>query len=109
MAKKELFDEDLQLAASYFKALSHPARLAIMQYLATTKSCITGDISGEIPLSRTTINQHLKELKMVGLIQGQIEGAKVNYCLDPKTLCFLSTIFHKFFKSIDIKEEYNCK
>jgi len=109
MAKKELFDEDLQLAASFFKALSHPARLAIMQYLASTKSCITGDISGEIPLSRTTINQHLKELKTVGLIQGQIEGAKVNYCLDPKTLCFLSTIFHKFFKSVDLKEEYNCK
>lgn len=82
MAKKELFDQDLQSAATMFKALGHPARLAILKYLAECKSCISGDISDEIPLGRTTVNQHLKELKDLGLIRGEISGVKVNYCID---------------------------
>ena len=61
-SKTDLFDSKLNSAAVLFKALAHPARLAILQYLAETKVCITGDISGELPLSRTTINQHLTEL-----------------------------------------------
>ncbi len=73
----------MQEAAALFKALSHPARLAILCYLAKTKVCMTGDITREVPLSRTTVNQHLTELKSVGLIQGTISGAKVNYCLYP--------------------------
>ena len=109
MAKKELFNDDLQFAALFFKALAHPARLAIMQYLAETKVCFTGDITEELPLSRTTVNQHLTELKNVGLIQGQIEGAKVNYCLDPQKLCELERIFRKFFSSVDLKGEIHCK
>jgi ArsR family transcriptional regulator, arsenate/arsenite/antimonite-responsive transcriptional repressor len=109
MAKKELFTSELQYSASFFKALAHPARLAIMQYLAETKSCMTGDISEELPLSRTTVNQHLKELKDVGLIQGQIEGAKVNYCLDPEKLCELKKVFLDFFSSVDVKGEFDCK
>ncbi len=81
--KLQLFPEDMQEAAILFKALSHPARLAILHYLAETKVCMTGDITREVPLSRTTVNQHLTELKNVGLIQGTISGAKVNYCLYP--------------------------
>ncbi len=72
--KLELFDQELQDAASFFKALSHPARLAILNYLAESKVCITGDISKELPLSRTTVNQHLDELKRAELITGEISG-----------------------------------
>jgi DNA-binding transcriptional ArsR family regulator len=79
MAKKELFTKDLQESSAFFKALGHPARLAILQYLAETKVCMTGDISDELPLSRTTVNQHLKELKDLNLISGEISGAKVNH------------------------------
>ena len=82
-AKTELFETEFQQCAELFKALAHPARLAILKYLAETKTCITGDISEELPLSRTTVNQHLAELKSVGLIQGNIDGAKTYYCLNP--------------------------
>ncbi len=108
-AKTDLFDTKLNSAAVLFKALAHPARLAILQYLAETKVCITGDISDELPLSRTTVNQHLTELKNVGLIQGHVDGAKVNYCLDPKKVKELETIANSFFKKIDLGSDYECK
>jgi len=84
--KNELFERDLQESAAFFKALSHPARLAIIQFLAQTKVCMTGDISDKLPLSRTTVNQHLAELKKVSLIKGEIEGVKVNYCLNQEKI-----------------------
>ena len=81
MIKKEVFDIELQELALFAKAISHPARLAILKYLAETKTCISGDISDYIPLSRTTVSQHLKELKDLGLIHGTVDGLKINYCL----------------------------
>lgn len=81
-AKTQLFDKELQNTAEFFKALAHPARLVILRYLAETKTCITGDFSDELPLSRTTVSQHLKELKDAGLIVGTIEGVKTCYCLN---------------------------
>ena len=108
-AKTDLFDTKLNSAAVLFKALAHPARLAILQYLAETKVCITGDISSELPLSRTTVNQHLTELKNAGLIQGTVDGVKVNYCLNPKKVKELVTIANCFFKEIDLESEYECK
>lgn len=81
-SKTKLFDQDLQIAATFFKALSHPARLAILTYLSGVKVCMTGDITNELPLSRSTVNQHLSELKDTGLIKGEISGVKVNYCLN---------------------------
>src|ERR1039457_6055799 len=107
-AKTDLFDPKLNLTAVLFKALAHPARLAILQYLAEIKVCMTGDISDELPLSRTTVNQHLKELKNAGLIQGHVEGVKVNYCLNPKKIEELGKIANCFFKEIDIDNEYQC-
>lgn len=101
MAKKELFNADLQQLASLFKALGHPARLAIMNYLAETKVCITGDISNELPLSRTTINQHLKELKDLNLIKGEINGAKVNYCLNQDIVVDMVNQLNKYFNHIN--------
>ena len=107
-AKTDLFDSKLTSAAVLFKALAHPARLAIMQYLAETKVCITGDISDELPLSRTTVNQHLTELKNAGLIQGHVDGVKVNYCLNPSKIKDLVHLANDFFKDIDLKNQNQC-
>src|SRR6476469_9476822 len=70
--------------ARYAKALGHPARIAILQFLAKKQSCVCGDIVEELPLSQSTVSQHLKELKEAGLIKGEIDGAKVCYCIDEK-------------------------
>lgn len=70
--------------ARYAKALAHPARIAILKLLANKATCQCGDIVEELPLSQSTVSQHLKELKEAGLIKGEIEGAKVCYCIDEK-------------------------
>ncbi len=108
-AKTDLFDQKLNSTASLFKALSHPARLVILQYLAETKVCMTGDISDELPLSRTTVKQHLTKLKNAGLIQGKVDGVKVNYCLDPKRVCELGKTFKEFYELINQPGTFNCK
>lgn len=66
------------------KALAHPARIAILQLLASRSACICGDIVDELPLSQSTVSQHLKELKSAGLIKGEIEGPSVCYCIDER-------------------------
>ena len=78
------FTEQENKVAVYAKALAHPARVAILKLLARKKTCICGDIVGELPLSQSTVSQHLKELKEAGLIKGEIEGARVCYCIDEK-------------------------
>ncbi|MFC0773786.1 ArsR/SmtB family transcription factor [Terrimonas alba] len=70
--------------AKYAKALAHPARIAILNFLARQQSCMCGDIVDVLPLSQSTVSQHLKELKEAGLIKGEIEGARVCYCIDEK-------------------------
>jgi DNA-binding transcriptional ArsR family regulator len=105
LAKTTLFDSDLQEAAQLYKALGHPARLQIMRYLAETQSCITGDISEELPLSRTTVNQHLAELKKAGLIQGHVEGKHTNYCLNPKKVKELKKISETFMVEINVEDK----
>ena len=108
-AKTDLFDPKLNSTAVVFKGLAHPARLAILQYLAEAKVCITGDISDELPLSRTTVNQHLTELKNAGLIQGHVDGVKVNYCLNPIKVKELRQLSSCFFEAIDLNSQYDCK
>jgi len=109
VAKTELFDEALQIRASLFKALAHPARLQILHFLAESKTCISGDISEELPLSRTTVNQHLKELKDAGLIRGHVEGVKTNYCLDYGKVEEMKEILNGFLNEIQIPENLSCK
>ena len=70
--------------AEIAKALAHPARVAILQFLAKQDACMCGDIVDHIPLSQATVSQHLAELKRVGLIKGEIEGPRVCYCVDQK-------------------------
>ena len=107
-SKRELFDKDLQEFSNFFKVLSHPARLAILKHLAKVKVCITGDISEEIPLGRTTVNQHLKELKRLEIIQGHIDGIRTNYCLNPKKIRQLKLIMERFLNELDIDFYCNC-
>ncbi|MBU3926272.1 MAG: metalloregulator ArsR/SmtB family transcription factor [Bacteroidetes bacterium] len=102
MNKSEKFDDHLQELARFAKAISHPARLSILKYLAETKTCISGDISDFLPLSRTTVSQHLKELRDLGLIQGTIDGLKVNYCLCSSTIDKNLQIFDSFFEPIKL-------
>jgi len=99
-AKTQLFDAELQTQAELFKALAHPARLAILKYLAETRTCITGDFADELPLSRTTVNQHLKELNESCLILGTIEGVKTCYCLNLSRIKELKSLSEKFLNEI---------
>jgi DNA-binding transcriptional ArsR family regulator len=84
LTKTEEFTKTQNELAGLAKALGHPARIAIIQFLIRTKSCVCGDIVDELPLSQSTVSQHLKELKKVGLIKGDIEGPSVCYCIDEK-------------------------
>jgi len=108
-SKTNLFDPSLNSMAGLFKAMAHPARLAILKYLAESKICMTGDIADELPLSRTTVKQHLTELKNAGLIQGTVEGVKVNYCLDPGKICDFGRMFLEFYKIIEQPADHHCK
>lgn len=107
--KTQLFDETLQEQAYLFKALAHPARLHILRFLAETKGCISGDISEELPLGRTTVNQHLKELKDAGLIHGTICGTKTNYCLDYQKINKMISLFNDFLNEFDRSNGATCK
>ena len=82
LTKSENFTAVQNELATVAKALGHPARIAILQYLLKTNACICNDLVGEIPLAQPTISRHLKELKAVGIIQGTIEGTSVNYCIN---------------------------
>ena len=112
MLKTEVFTNELQELAKFTKVLSHPARLAILQYLVETKTCISGDISDYLPLSRSTVSQHLKELKEFGLIKGEIDGLKINYCLCSFKISEYKQLFNQFFSemaTIDLNCDVNCK
>jgi DNA-binding transcriptional ArsR family regulator len=98
----------LQDAALLYKALGHPARLQILRYLAETRVCITGDISEELPLSRTTVNQHLAELKKAGLIQGHVTGNHTNYCLNPEKVKELKKISESFLNELPV-DNFQCE
>lgn len=108
-SKTELFSSELQKLSEFYKALGHPARLAILKYLADTRTCITGDIAEEVPLSRTTVNQHLKELKDAGLITGTTEGVKTCYCLNLEKIKELKEMSDTFLAEINIQVHLDCE
>ena len=82
ITKTEVFNARQNKMAKYAKAFAHPARIAIVEHLVKTKACICGDLVDVLPLAQSTISQHLKELKSTGIIQGDIEGPRINYCIN---------------------------
>ena len=99
-AKTEEFTKTEIEIAEIAKALSHPARIKILKILNDLSSCMVGSIVDLLPLSQSTVSQHLKELKRVGLIQGEIEGPKVCYCINPKVLEKAKAGFNKLFSQV---------
>lgn len=97
--KTEHFTAEQNEMANLMKALAHPARIAIIDYLLKVNACICGDIVNELPLAQPTVSQHLKELKNAGLIKGNIEGTAICYCIDETTFLkfqnYLSGVFGK--------------
>lgn len=99
--KFEEFTAKQQEIALYAKVFSHPARVAIIELLAKEHEIKTGNISLDLPISRTTVSQHLKDLKEMGIIKGTIDGLKIHYCLDIVRLNEIRKSFNDFFdKSI---------
>ena len=99
ISKKDGFTEETLRLADLFKAIGHPARMSIIQYMIKNPSCICNDIVEELPLAQSTISKHLSELKAVGVIQGEVSGAKLCYCINPEVLNEIAEIL-----DIDIKE-----
>jgi DNA-binding transcriptional ArsR family regulator len=105
LTKTEEFTKAQNELAMITKALGHPARIAILQFLIKTKSCVCGDIVDELPLSQSTVSQHLNELKKVGLIKGDIDGPSVCYCIDEKAWNKAKKMIGEMFESYN---EPNC-
>jgi DNA-binding transcriptional ArsR family regulator len=93
VTKTDLFTDKQNEIAQMAKALGHPARIAIIEYLVKVNACICGDIVNELPLAQPTVSQHLKELKNAGLIKGSIEGTAICYCIDEDALALLQGYF----------------
>jgi len=94
--------------AKFAKALGHPARIAILKLLAGKDTCQCGDIVEELPLSQSTVSQHLKELKEAGLIKGEIDGARVCYCIDEKEWKAAQAWLNQLFDSYKKRDSSCC-
>lgn len=101
ISKTHLFTLEQNNLANIAKVFSHPARIAILQYLLKTNACINSDLVQELGLAQATVSQHLRELKEVGIIQGTIEGACVSYCINPEKWLEIRTILIDFFGQFD--------
>ena len=99
-SKNASFSDEQNKLALLAKALAHPARIAILQYLMQQKSCVCGDIVEVLPLAQSTVSQHLKELKNAGLLKGEIEGTSVCYCIDVENWKKAESIFSGFFVNL---------
>ena len=97
VTKSDIFSEEQNKLASFFKVLGHPARVAILQHIINQKSCICNDLVEELGLAQATISQHLKELKNIGIIKGSIEGKSVCYCIDEEKWKQIQQDFDVFF------------
>ncbi|MEN9301610.1 MAG: hypothetical protein RL264_39 [Bacteroidota bacterium] len=103
LTKSMLFSDNQNELALVFKALGHPARIKILEHLLSVNSCICGDIVNVVNLAQPTISQHLKELKQAGLIQGQIEGRNICYCVNPNKIQELSELFDEMKSQLKSK------
>lgn len=106
-SKLEEFTNKENKIAAYAKAFAHPARVAILQLLIKKQACVCGDIVDELPLSQSTVSQHLKELKAAGLIQGTIEGVSICYCINEKEWNNARKYLNELFE-MSVKLKSNC-
>ena len=97
--KSQIFTGEQNRLAAIFRVLANPARIAILEYLSAQKNCICNDIVDEIGLAQPTISLHLKELKTLGLITGEIEGTRVCYCIDQEKWLELQALMTRFFEN----------
>ena len=106
ITKQEIFTEKQNELAQLAKAFAHPARIAILEHLIKSNACVCGELVDEIGLAQATISQHLKELKAVGIIQGNISGASVCYCINPDKWKAVNQLFDGMFSSFCVDK--NC-
>jgi ArsR family transcriptional regulator len=106
--KKEDFSAKDQEMANFAKALSHPARIAIIRLLAEQSSCICGEIVEVLPLAQSTVSQHLKELQLAGLVKGTVDGKKSCYCINWETMQQSIQQFNGLLNSLNEQKTFNC-
>ncbi len=106
ITKKEGFDTEIVEMSEVLKALGHPARLSIVEFLANTNSCISNQLVEELPLAQPTISRHLSELKRVGIIKGTIEGKNICYCINQDRWEDIQIFIKKL--SLKINSQNNC-
>lgn len=99
------YTSEQEMTARFAKAMGHPARIAILQFLASRENCYFGDIHEELPIAKATVSQHLKELKDAGLIQGEIQAPKVRYCINRENWEKARRIFADFFGKCSCKKD----
>ncbi|WP_298487176.1 metalloregulator ArsR/SmtB family transcription factor [uncultured Maribacter sp.] len=103
LAKSEMFTDKQNLISSYAKVFGHPARVAILEHLFAINSCICGDLVDVIGLAQPTISQHLKELKNISLIKGNVEGTSVCYCIHKENWTAMKATINEF-----LNQDINC-
>ena len=96
MEEKEVFTEKQQRITRYAKALGHPVRIYVLELLSNQSCCYSGDLSDELPIAKSTLSQHLKELKDAGLIQGEIEAPRIKYCINKENWKEAQLLFKEF-------------
>jgi ArsR family transcriptional regulator len=99
LVKTDLFEKNDVRLAEIAKALAHPARIAILKELARRNECVCGQIADVLPLAQSTVSQHLKELKDIGMIRGEIDGARTCYCIDSRKMKELATLLGDFLRT----------
>lgn len=98
MTKEEVFSDKQNRAARYAKAMGHPVRLFVLELLSKQSCCYSGDLSDELPIAKSTLSQHLKELKDAGLIQGEIESPRIKYCINKENWKEAQSLFRGLFE-----------
>jgi len=101
------YTEQEEKLARFAKAMGHPARIAILKFLASQSCCFFGDIHKELPIAKATVSQHLSELKDAGLIQGEIFPPKVKYCINPANWALAKQLLNEFMDSFE-SGEFDC-
>jgi DNA-binding transcriptional ArsR family regulator len=98
MKSKEVTTQKQEKIARYAKAMGHPVRVYVLDLLSKQACCYSGNLSDELPIAKSTLSQHLKELKDAGLIQGEIEAPKIKYCINKENWAEAQLLFKEFFK-----------